>query len=839
MKKRAQYIRYVTVLGTLLGAGSVAADQPRAPLTDGAALLRVLGPNAERALAATPSGPLGALVKIPAGQTAATLGLREVAPGIAEVRGEPSELLAFAGAHPDAKMEVSPPLHLLLDQVGKWTRATYARTKYGLDGTGALVGVADTGIDYTHPDFLDASGHTRILWMLDLSLPPTGKHPELEEQFGVKDADGRLVSGAVFDSDDIDALIAAPHAGTPVDEVGHGSHVASIAGGNGGGTPFIGIAPKVGLVIARVTRQGTESIDNDDLVDGTAFLFDRADALGKPIAVNLSIGGDFGSHDGQMLWEQALASNVGPTKPGHALVVAAGNSGSIVDSPIHESVRVDAGAKMQVPIVVAPVCTSTADGRSCVSSLTGAVEVWVALRAGTNVQIGLDGPTGTWISPTDENSSVGRDVDKANSGVIYGAGQPNSPLPSGSRGAIVVWSGTFSSGTYAVSLQGEGTVELYVQATGDAQGRSYFAAGVREGTINLPATNPSLIGVGCTVNRVDWTSIAHVDVSLKIPLLDPAGGYPAPGNATRPLSPGEVCWFSSAGPTVTGVPKPEISAPGGVVIGAMSGQAIPGVSQSIFTNPSCPTKNGVKDTRCMQIDANDGVAVGTSMSAPMVAGAAALLLEREPTLTQDEISALLQAGAHPFRGAAPFQDQGGPGELDVAGSLDALDQMKTPALALPSLRTSWVTLSADYASADASAAVTAILELRTADGEHRADLFDSSRLAPFVAIDGNVASPTDAPTIVRRAPGVFVYAYTPPAGLGGSKLTLGATFDGQPIVAPRTLKISPDIWTATYPTTAKGGGCSIARQNEPISRFGAWALALVGLALGRRRVTRR
>ncbi|HEX7665999.1 MAG TPA: S8 family serine peptidase, partial [Polyangiaceae bacterium] len=289
MKKRARYIRFLTIFGTFLCAGSVAADQPRANLPDGAALLRVLGPNAKKALAVAPTGPMGALVAVPSGQTAASLGLKEVAPGIAEVRGEPSDLLAFASAHPDARMEVSPPLHLLLDQVGKWTRAKYARTKYGLDGSNALVGIADTGIDFTHPDFLDETGHTRILWLLDLSLPPLGKHADLEAKFGVKDGNGTVVSGAVLDSDDINALLATAKTGSPVDEVGHGTHVASIAAGGGGGTPYIGIAPKAGLVVARVTRQGTESTDNDDLVDGTAFLFDRADAVGKPIAVNLSI----------------------------------------------------------------------------------------------------------------------------------------------------------------------------------------------------------------------------------------------------------------------------------------------------------------------------------------------------------------------------------------------------------------------------------------------------------------------------------------------------------------------------------------------------------------------
>ena len=53
-----------------------------------------------------------------------------------------------------------------------------------VDGTGAVVGIADTGVDVTHPDFLDAQGHTRVAWLLDLSSAPIGKHPDLETQFG-------------------------------------------------------------------------------------------------------------------------------------------------------------------------------------------------------------------------------------------------------------------------------------------------------------------------------------------------------------------------------------------------------------------------------------------------------------------------------------------------------------------------------------------------------------------------------------------------------------------------------------------------------------------------------
>jgi subtilisin family serine protease len=830
MRKRAFCIQNLAILSAFLCVGDAFADPPKTSFPDGAEVLRILGPQARLALAPKMNGPMGALVSIPSGTTAASIGAREVAPGIGEVRGEPNDLLAFSNLHPDLHLEISPPLHLLMDQASLWTHATYARQKYGLDGTGTLVGVADTGIDITHPDFLDATGHTRVAWLLDLSLAPIGKHPDLESQFGIKDANGNVVSGAVYDADDINALLVS-HAAGPVDEVGHGTHVTSIAAGNGGGTPYIGIAPKAGIVVARVTRQGSESIDNDDLVDGVGFLFNRADDMKLPMSVNLSIGGDFGSHDGLMLWEQALAANVGPTHPGHAISVAAGNSGSIVDTPIHESVRVSAGTTIRVPIVAAPACTDDASGnQTCTSTpLNGAVQTWVSLRAGASMQIGIDGPDGTWISPIDENSSLGKNIDGANSGVIYGSGQPNSPVPAGSRGAVAVWSGTFPVGTYAITLSGDGTADLFMQGTGDAMSRVYFAAGVREGTINLPATNPSLIGVGCTVNKTNWTSVAHVPVQLRIPVLDAAGGYPAPtGTLPVAIGAGDICWFSSAGPTVTGVPKPEIASPGGIVVAAMSAQAQPGSSTSIFTNPNCPVKNGVQDPRCMEIDSHDGVAVGTSMSSPMVAGTIALLFQRDPTITQDEASVLLQAGAHPFRGAVPFEDQGGPGELDVAGALDAYDQMKTPVLALPTFAQSWETLSSDYAAADGVTAVTVILELRTADGSHRADLFDASRLAPQIEVDG--AAVQDLPTITRRGPGVYVYAYNAPIGTGGGSVKLGATFDGVPIVAPHTIPISTDVWTGSYNSSA-GGGCMIARENKPISLLGDFAIFGIAFAI--------
>src|SRR6185503_6776274 len=144
-----------------------------------AEMLRVLGPHAAATLAPG-SGRVGALVRVPVGTTPASIGLDEVAPGIGRLRASPDSLLAFADAHPDLHLEIAPPLKLLLDKAGSAVKLPYVKFVYNLRGENVVVGIADTGLDVGHPDFLDEQAHTRVAWMLDLSLAPVGKHPELE-----------------------------------------------------------------------------------------------------------------------------------------------------------------------------------------------------------------------------------------------------------------------------------------------------------------------------------------------------------------------------------------------------------------------------------------------------------------------------------------------------------------------------------------------------------------------------------------------------------------------------------------------------------------------------------
>ena len=70
------------------------------------------------------------------------------------------------------------------DRVGLFVHSTQAHNQLNIDGTGTLIGFADTGLDVTHPDMLTPQGTTRVAWMLDLSAAPSGVHADLENQYG-------------------------------------------------------------------------------------------------------------------------------------------------------------------------------------------------------------------------------------------------------------------------------------------------------------------------------------------------------------------------------------------------------------------------------------------------------------------------------------------------------------------------------------------------------------------------------------------------------------------------------------------------------------------------------
>jgi hypothetical protein len=286
--------------------------------------------------------------------------------------------------------------------------------------------------------------------------------------------------------------------------------------------------------------------------------------------------------------------------------------------------------------------------------------------------------------------------------------------------------------------------------------------------------------------------------------------------------------FSAAGPTALGVMKPDIVAPGMYVVGAMSSAADPRKNggMGLFASQG---RCGKPDYECFV--ANDGthaVTSGTSMSAPLVAGALALLFEKRPELTQPQLRALLQAGAHRPTGPILSEQQLGPGELDLLGTLAALDAEDSPIERIPGAR-SRVTLAASFAHPDPTQPLSGLVELRD-DRDRIADGFDERRLE----LEVRGASLSKSPT--RMAPGLYTFDITAPEGSGGRKLALVLRFDGAALVK-REIPIGTDRWAAEGQAEARGG-CAQARGAH--SGWGSIGLIVLSSLLGfsrKRRVT--
>jgi subtilisin family serine protease len=716
------------------------------------------------------------------------------------------------GQYPGFRFDWSPGRRLLLDRADGWVRASSARAASGRSGRGVVVGIVDSGVDVLHADLRRVDGTTRVRWFLDFGRPPLGRHPELEVELGCHGPS----ECAIYDADDIDELIGNGIAlDEPRDSVGHGTHVASLAAGNGlsqAPPRYVGVAPEAELVVARVTSTGI-GITDADIVRATRFVFERAFALGLPAVANLSLGSDFGAHDGSSGLERALSTFVGAEQPGRAIVIAAGNSaGLYVDSSgerpeplgVHTELHLPRDSSVSVPLLT-PV-RPPGDAR---------LDVWLEMRAGDAVSVGLELDGATLIAPVAPGGSASVRREGFEVGVHN---QDPNDEPTHNPSANVLLRGDWpASSDFALKLEGRGTVALWVQGLGaldPSRGPGPLVRnGIKAGTINVPASHPLLLAVGATLNRREWTDAAGRAVSI-------------PGHGALELAPEDTtAFFSSAGPNSLGVMKPDLVAPGANLIGALTPFADPryGSGGGLFGADA----NCAPDQQCYVTDEFHAVGSGTSLAAPLVAGAIALLLEADPTLTQQALRALLQAGARPLEGVVFSEQQVGIGALDVEGALAAEAEATNPSLRTPGSG-SWLVAAAPHAHPDAAWPLVFHAELRDDEGRI-ADGFDPRRLLLEVR-GASVVEP-----LFRVAPGLYRFSVAAADDAGGRSLRVVLRFDGRE-VASRELAIEVDTHTASHAVSTRGG-CAVSGTGS--ARAAAVMVGVLWFWSSRRRRQRR
>ena len=507
-------------------------------------------------------------------------------------------------------------------------------------GRGVVVGVQDIGFDLTHPNFYSADMTEYRIKALWDQLSSDTLHTILPA--------GRDYVGR-------DSLLAL---GCPRDGLGqtHGTHTAGIAAGSGAEgsdtlSPYRGIAWESDLcLVCNATTEDIALIDPSDYYKytyaldalGFKYIFDYADRAGKPCVINFSEGSlqDFQGYD--QLYYEMLDSLIGP---GHIIVSSAGNDGRSINY-LHkpsgqQSAGLFCGSNLQNVGFTTKVQGGMDDFSLRISVYSHADE---PQTVDVPIACVLAADDSTWI----DTVAIG-DYQYVIAATAY-------PSCYDARQIVCDWyiitlAHIFSK-CYPVSVQlmgQEADAELY-RVTGWLYHSSLddrLSDGDNSHSINSPASAPSVICVGATGYRTQFVNYLGEQKVYD----NGQGGVRTP--------------FSGIGPTFDGRIKPDVMAPGQNIISSYS-------SFYLENNPdandiSSDVRHFRHGGRTYAWNSNGG----TSMSSPVVAGAIALWLQADPTLSPSDCLSIFAKTCRHYDTTLTYPNNFyGYGEIDVTAGLE-------------------------------------------------------------------------------------------------------------------------------------------------------------------------
>lgn len=400
-------------------------------------------------------------------------------------------------------------------------------TNFGLTGSGTLIAVIDSGIDYRHPDFINADGTTRIAALWDQTITPQGDwQPPDDYRRGVE-----------FTSEQINLALQEPtaEAGYKIcpsrDYSGHGTHVAGIAAGNGRASngENRGVAFKSQLLIVKLGFARENSFPRTtELMMAVDYVIKKARDLSMPLTVNLSFGNNNGSHDGTSLLETYLSdiSNYWKT----SIVVGTGNEG--VARGHTSGTMSKTLANIDVELLVGTYETSIN------------LQLWKSYV--DTVGLSIIHPNGTLVGTIRAIQGTQR-FTILNTKLLTYYGEPSPFNPYQEIYIDFIPTGTYiDSGVWTIRIQPErvvyGNFNMWIPSAGVLNTATGFLTPVENTTLTIPSTAAKVISVGAYDSYYDqYASFSgrgftrqtnQVKPDLSAPGVDilstvPGGGYAA------------------------------------------------------------------------------------------------------------------------------------------------------------------------------------------------------------------------------------------------------------------------------------------------------------------------
>ena len=393
--------------------------------------------------------------------------------------------------------------------------------EYGLTGKGVLVAVIDSGIDYFHPDFRNPDGTTRIGLLADQDRDRIYTREE--------------INTALETGSRTSALALVPS----TDPSGHGTAVAAIAAGNGreGNGVYRGVAYESELMVVKLGTPLTDSFPRTtQLMKALDLVVRRAQDMNRPLAVNISFGNTYGSHDGTSLLETFINDMSGIGR--NVIVAGTGNEGTGAG---HRAGSLVMGQEENAQLSIAPYETGMG------------VQLWKSYV--DQFSIRLVTPSGEIIGPIDSRLGP-QTLRYGGTQILIYYGKP-SPF---SRAQEIYFDflpvrDYLDSGIWTFRLTPErivtGRYDMWLPSRGILNPSTRFLRPVPETTLTIPSTAANVISVGA----YDDSYRAYAD-------------------------------FSGRGFTrQTGQVKPDLAAPGVDIVTARRGGGYEAVTGTSFAAP--------------------------------------------------------------------------------------------------------------------------------------------------------------------------------------------------------------------------------------------------------------